>query len=120
MATAMPPLAVPSSLVRTMPVTPADWVKRRACWRPFWPVVASMTRRDFVGRAGETTGGGAAHLVELVHEAGFGVEAAGGVDVEVVYAAGFGCRDGSCRGTAAGSPPCLVLIISTPERVPDF
>ena len=35
---------------------------------------------DFVGRAGDEAGGGAAHLVELVHEAGLGVEAAGGVD----------------------------------------
>ena len=38
--------------------------------------------------------GGAAHLVELVHEAGLGVEAAGGVDVEVVDVAGFGGGDG--------------------------
>ena len=52
MATAMPPLAVPSSLVRTMPVTPADWVKRRACWRPFWPVVASMTSSTSWGAPG--------------------------------------------------------------------
>src|ERR1039458_3327572 len=52
MATAMPPLAVPSSLVRTMPVTPADCVKRRACRRPFWPVVASMTSRTSWGASG--------------------------------------------------------------------
>src|SRR3984957_21146474 len=31
MATTTPPLAVPSSLVSTMPVTPAAWVNRRAC-----------------------------------------------------------------------------------------
>src|SRR5579859_6574302 len=35
MATTTPPLAVPSSLVRTIPVTPADSVNMRACCRPF-------------------------------------------------------------------------------------
>src|SRR3954464_8048811 len=30
---------------------------------------------DFVGRAGDELGGGTTHFVELVHEAGFGVEA---------------------------------------------
>src|SRR5882757_5273784 len=44
-ATTTPPLAVPSSLVRTIPVTPADCVNLRACCNPFWPVVASMTSR---------------------------------------------------------------------------
>ena len=52
MATAMPPLAVPSSLVSTMPVTPADWVNWRACWRPFWPVVASITSSTSWGAPG--------------------------------------------------------------------
>jgi hypothetical protein len=60
--------------------------------------------QHFVGRAGDEAGGGAAHLVELVHEAGFGVEAAGGVDVEIVDGAGFGGGDGVVedgRGVAA-------------------
>src|SRR5215471_6694501 len=34
-ATTTPPLAVPSSFVRTIPVTPADCVNRRACCKPF-------------------------------------------------------------------------------------
>ena len=42
----MPPLAVPSSLVSTMPLMPAASRKARACARPFWPVVASTTRRQ--------------------------------------------------------------------------
>ena len=42
-ASAMPPLAVPSSFVRTTPVTPAASAKARAWRRPFWPVVASIT-----------------------------------------------------------------------------
>src|SRR4051794_14943128 len=41
--TTMPPLAVPSSLVRTTPVTVTASVKTRACTIPFWPVVASST-----------------------------------------------------------------------------
>ncbi len=40
----MPPRAVPSSFVRTMPVTPATSPKTRAWLRPFCPVVASSTR----------------------------------------------------------------------------
>src|SRR5262249_6734295 len=43
MAIAIPPLAEPSSLVSTMPLTSTAWPKSRACWRPFWPVVASTT-----------------------------------------------------------------------------
>ena len=39
----MPPLAVPSSLVSTMPVTSTTSAKTRAWVRPFWPVVASRT-----------------------------------------------------------------------------
>src|SRR5439155_559995 len=42
-ATAIPPFAEPSSFVSTTPVTSTAWPKSRACWRPFWPVVASIT-----------------------------------------------------------------------------
>ena len=42
-AITMPPLAVPSSLVSTTPVTSTTSVNTRACSRPFWPVVASRT-----------------------------------------------------------------------------
>ena len=38
-----PPLAVPSSLVRTMPLTAIAWVKIWAWAMAFWPEVASMT-----------------------------------------------------------------------------
>ena len=43
-ARATPPFALPSSLVSTMPVTPASRLKASAWSRPFWPVVASRTR----------------------------------------------------------------------------
>src|SRR3989304_5193282 len=54
MAMTMPPLAGPSSLVSTMPVTPADWVNWRAWARPFWPVVASSTSKTSWGAPGTT------------------------------------------------------------------
>src|SRR5699024_859086 len=39
----MPPFAVPSSSVSTMPVTSTTSANTRACANPFWPVVASNT-----------------------------------------------------------------------------
>ena len=45
MAKTTPPLAVPSSLVSTMPVIPALWLNCLAWIRPFCPVVASRTSR---------------------------------------------------------------------------
>src|SRR6266542_2168811 len=44
-ARTMPPLAVPSSLVRATPVRGTELVNSRAWAMPFWPVVASMTSR---------------------------------------------------------------------------
>jgi len=52
--TTMPPLAVPSSLARTMPVTPEVSVNLRACSRPFCPVVASSTSSTSCGASGIT------------------------------------------------------------------
>ena len=40
----MPPLAVPSILVSTMPVTLTTSANTRACRRPFLPVVASSSK----------------------------------------------------------------------------
>ena len=47
-----------------------------------------------VGRAGDEALGGAAHLVELLHQVGLGVEAAGGVDEEDAGGAGLGGGEG--------------------------
>ena len=52
MASAMPPLAVPSSLVRTMPSTCTASRKSMAWRSPFWPVVASMVSRVSCGAPG--------------------------------------------------------------------
>src|SRR6266851_6724066 len=51
-ATTTPPLAVPSSLVSTLPVTPDDCVNCRACCNPFCPVVASITSKVSCGAPG--------------------------------------------------------------------
>src|SRR5215475_14423379 len=52
MAVTTPPFAVPSSFVRTRPVTPALFVNSLACVRPFCPVVASSTSRTSCGAPG--------------------------------------------------------------------
>src|SRR5665213_2287437 len=52
MATTMPPLAVPSSLVRTTPDTSTASRNTLAWARPFWPVVASSTSSTSVTRPG--------------------------------------------------------------------
>ena len=45
MASAIPPRAEPSSLVKIIPVTSTASVKTAACANPFWPVVASTTNK---------------------------------------------------------------------------
>ena len=79
------------SLVSTIPVTPADSVNSRACCRPFCPVVASMTSRTLVRRAGNDALRGAAHFIEFSHKAGLGVQTSGSVDDDVIRVAGDGC-----------------------------
>ena len=45
MAKTIPPLAVPSNLVKTIPVILVISLKLSAWTIPFWPVVASITKR---------------------------------------------------------------------------
>src|SRR5712691_382638 len=52
MATATPPLAVPSSLASTIPFTPATPMNSLAWATPFWPTVASSTRSTSCGAPG--------------------------------------------------------------------
>ena len=52
MASAMPPLAVPSSFVSTMPVTSVASRNSIAWRRPFWPVVASIVSSVSCGASG--------------------------------------------------------------------
>ncbi len=51
-ATATPPLPLPSSLVSTIPVRPTAWWNSRACTSALDPVVASTTRRHSWGASG--------------------------------------------------------------------
>ena len=70
-------------------MTPTASVNWRAWARPFWPVVASSTRRtssDLAALALQDP----AELAQLLHQVGLGVEAAGGVDQEHVGAPGPG------------------------------
>src|SRR6478735_7274034 len=53
-ATTMPPLAVPSSLVSTMPVIPTTCENTSACRIPFCPVVASSTTSASISAAALT------------------------------------------------------------------
>ena len=52
MAITMPPLALPSSLVSTTPLTSTASANTWAWRRPFWPVVASITSRVSCGAPG--------------------------------------------------------------------
>ena len=44
-----PPREVPSSFVKTNPVTPADLMNSSACLIAFWPVFASSTNKTSSG-----------------------------------------------------------------------
>ena len=89
----MPPLAVPSSLVSTTPVTSTASANACAWRRPFWPVVASITISDSCGAPVEPLRGHAAHLRQLLHQVRVGVQAAGGVGDHHVGAARLGRGD---------------------------
>ncbi len=73
-----------------MPVTRAASVKRRAWLQAVLAGGGVHDEQRLVGRAGDQLLGGAAHLVELLHQVGLGVEAAGGVDDEDLGAARLG------------------------------
>ena len=93
MASAMPPLAVPSSFVRTMPSTGTASEKSLAWRRPFWPVVASTVSSVSCGAPSQLLADHAADLGELGHQVVLGVQAPGGVDDHDVGAALAALRD---------------------------
>ena len=90
MARTMPPLAVPSSLVRDDAGDAGGLSEEASLGEAVLAGGRVHDEQRLVGRAGDEPFSGAAHLVELFHEVGLGVEAAGGVDEENACGAGFG------------------------------
>ena len=79
-ASAMPPFAVPSSFVSTMPVTGVACENSSAWRRPFWPVVASTVSSVSCGAPSSCLAITRRTFVELGHQVVLGVQAPGGVD----------------------------------------
>ena len=90
----MPPFAVPSSFVSTMPVT-STASRKSIAWRsPFWPGGGVDGQQGLVRRAGHAARDHLADLAQLVHQVLLGVQAAGGVDDHHVVPPRLGRLDG--------------------------
>jgi hypothetical protein len=114
-ATAIPPLAVPSSLVSTIPVTPAAAVNSRACCNPFCPVVASITSSTSCGASGTSRAAVRRIFSSSSIKPVFVCSRPAVSTYRSPIPRAFAALTASYR-TAAGSPPWRVLIISTPDR----
>ena len=115
MAKTMPPLAVESSLVRTIPVRPTASWNAFAWARPFWPVVASRTNSVSGSRAGQALVDDPADLRQLVHEVRLRVEPTGRVGDDQVGAPGDG-RIERVVDDRPGSAPGAWATTGTPAR----
>ena len=87
MAITMPPLAVPSSLVSTSPVTPTASWNCSACASAFWPWLASSTSSTSCGARGVDALDDAPHLLQLLHQMRLAVQSPGGIGEQHVDAA---------------------------------
>ena len=67
---------------------PENFRNSRAWRTAFWPTVASRTSRDLDAGARDLAGDDPPDLLQLVHQVGVGVDAAGRVDEEDVALAG--------------------------------
>ena len=108
MAMTMPPLAVPSSLARKMPVTLDGLEEFLGLADGVLAGGGVEDEEDFVGGAGDLLVDDAADLGQLAHQVVLGLEAAGGVDDEDVELAGDGGvagveGDGGGVGAHAGA-----------------
>ena len=104
MASAIPPLAVPSSLVSAIPVTSTASRNSSAWRRPFWPVVASIVSSVSCGAPGACALDHLAHLAQLVHQVLLGVQPPGGVaDHHVVPARARGLDRVEHHGAGVGA-----------------
>ena len=86
-ASAMPPLAVPSSLVRMIPVTPTASPKSLRLADAVLAGGGVDGHQRLVRRVGHLLGDHAADLGQLLHQVRLRVQAAGGVDDDHVGAA---------------------------------
>ena len=112
----MPPLAVPSSLVSTMPVTSTTSANTRAWTQAVLPGGGVEHEQDLVDRA--LLLDDPLDLAQLVHQAGLGVQPAGGVDEHRVDACRSMPRLTASKATEAGSPPSGPRTTSAPTRSP--
>ncbi len=76
--------------------------------------------QDFMGRAGDDAGGRAAHLFKLRHQVDLGLQAAGGVDDDVVDFARFGGLEGVEDDGAGIGSGLLANDIGAGAFAPDF
>ena len=79
MATTTPPLAVPSSLVRTRPVSRHHLVEQLGLLQGVLPGGGVHHQDHLMGRAGQLFAQHPVDLLELIHEVDLGVQASGGV-----------------------------------------
>ena len=104
-AMTMPPLAVPSSLVSTRPVTPtASWNSTRLRQRVL-ALVGVEHQQHLVRRGRVDALDHAPHLLQLVHEVRLAVQPAGGVGDHHVDAARAARPVTASNTTAPGSAP---------------
>ena len=78
---------MPSSFVSATPVTSTASPNSRACWRPFWPVVASTTSSVSCGAPSSRPAITRRIFAQLLHQVRLRVQPAGGVDDHDVAAA---------------------------------
>ena len=97
MATTMPPLLVPSSLVTTSPVSGTALLNSRAWFRAFMPVVASSTSNTSCGASGQLFADDPVQLLQFLHQVVFGVQASGGINEQVSRLARLGGGHGVVR-----------------------
>ena len=116
-ASAMPPLAVPSSLVRMIPVTPTASPKSFAWRTPFWPVVASTVISVSCGASGiclaitrRTLASSSIRFVCVCRRPA--------VSMMITSAPRSRPRAIASKATAPGSEPSGPLTTSTPARSP--
>src|SRR4051795_5139590 len=117
MASAIPPFAVPSSLVSTIPVTPTASPKSLAWRTPFWPVVASTVISVSCGASGiclvitrRTLVSSSIRFVCVCRRPA--------VSMMITSAPRSRPRAIASKATAPGSEPSGPLTTSTPARSP--